>query len=112
MKKENTFKQAVGFIRGINIREGLKYESLVKNLPMILLISFLALVYIWNRHSANRHIVELQKTQNELKEYNWEFASAKKELNNKSMQSEVARMVRPIGLEEISEPPIKIYIAE
>lgn len=99
-------------IKRINVREWFRYENLVRNIPMLLLLTFLAVFYIWNRHSAHRHVVEYNRLQNELKEANWEFASVKKELNNKSMQTEVSRLVEPLGLEELITPPYKILVPD
>lgn len=86
----------------------LRYDNIVRNIPMVLLLTGLAIVYIWNRHSAHRQMRELQTIRQTLQEKSWEYATLKKELNNKSMQTEVSRMVRPLGLEELTTPPYKI----
>lgn len=109
MKGKPNLKAA---LKRINVREWFRYENLVRNIPMLLLLTALAIFYIWNRHSAHRHVVELNHIQSELKEANWEFASAKKELNNKSMQTEVSRGVESLGLRELSTPPYKILVSD
>lgn len=86
----------------------LEYNNIVRHVPMILLLAVLAVLYIWNRHSAHRQMRELQTIRQSLQEKSWEYATLKKELNNKSMQTEVSRMVRPLGLEELTTPPFKI----
>ena len=109
MSGKSNFKAA---LKRINVREWFRYDSLVRNVPMLLLLTCLAIFYIWNRHSAHRHVVELNKIQNELKEANWEFASVKKELNNRSMQTEVSHQVEPLGLQELITPPYKILLSD
>lgn len=88
----------------------LRYDNIVKHLPMILLLGVLAIIYIWNQHSAHRQLRELQSIQKGLKELSWEYATLKKDLNNKSMQTEVSAMVRPLGLQELTVPPVKIKV--
>lgn len=90
----------------------LRYDNIVRNIPMVLLLTVLAIAYIWNRHSAHRQLRELQTIRKSLQEKSWEYATLKKELNNKSMQTEVSRMVRPLGLEELTTPPYKIKITD
>ncbi len=96
------------FVKGLHPRTLLSYDKLVGNIPMVALLTLLAIMYIWNRHHAHRQMRELQDLKKELQELHWEHASLKKELNNKSMQTEVSRMVQPLGLEELREPPYKI----
>lgn len=90
----------------------LQYDSIVRNIPMVLLLTGLAILYIWNHHSAHRQMRELQTIRKTLQEKSWEYATLKKELNNKSMQTEVSRMVRPLGLEELTSPPYKIKTSD
>lgn len=90
------------------LKEALSFDSLVRHMPMVLLLTMLALIYIWNQHSAHRQMMELARIKKELQEYNWEFSTARKELNNRSMQSEVARLVAPMGLRELTTPPYKL----
>jgi uncharacterized protein (DUF3084 family) len=106
---KNIFKAGFKGLRAFNLRDQFSYEGLVGNLPMIFLLAFLGIVYIGNRHKATSNLMELNRIQKELKEAKWEFSTAKKELNNKSMPSEVARMVKPLGLQEMDKPPFKIY---
>ncbi len=93
---------------GFRLKDLFQYERIVRNISMLLLLMFLALLYIWNRNAAYREMLEVEKTQKELKELNWQFISLKKELNNKSMQTHVARSVEKLGIENRAEPPYKI----
>jgi len=90
------------------LKDLFQYDRIVQNLGMLLLLVLLAVLYIWNRNAAYREMLEVEKTRKELKELNWEFISVKKELNNKSMQTHVARSVSPMGIENRPEPPYKI----
>lgn len=94
--------------KGFGLKALFQYDRIVRNIPMLLLLMLLALLYIWNRNAAYREMLEVEKTQKELKELNWQFISLKKELNNKSMQTHVARNVKGLGIENRAEPPFKI----
>lgn len=87
-------------------------EQVVKQLPFVLFLSFLAIVYIANRYHAERILRETTSLQTELKELRSEQISITSELMRLSQQSEVARLVREqnLGLKESVEPPKKIMI--
>lgn len=102
--------QAKNWMERLSIKRLFSYNNILSNLPFLLYLAMLAVLYIWNSHSAQRNLREMNKLQNELVEYNWEFTSAKSEQNNRTKQSEVSEMVEPLGLKEIVAPPYKIVI--
>lgn len=88
------------------------YGNIMKNLPFLMFLFLLAIFYIWNGHKGEKHQKELNIIQEELVEYEWEFNTTTSELNNISMQSEVAKMVNSLQLVELDEPPNKIRVEE
>jgi len=84
----------------------------VKQLPFIIFLTFLAILYITNRYHAERVVRETVKMQHEVKELRFESIATASDLMYISKQSEVARMVqkKKLGLEELVEPPSKIVI--
>jgi len=84
----------------------------VNQVPFIIFITFLAILYIANRYHAERVVRETVKIQNEVKELRFESITTAADLMYISKQSEVARMVQEkgLGLEELVEPPSKIVI--
>lgn len=83
-------------------------RRIIKWIPFLLFLVFLGVIYIGNHHLAERNIRELAKTETELNQLRWEHVSLKSELDQRSKQSEVAKLVQSLGLKEITEPPIKI----
>ncbi len=81
------------------------FDYYARNLSYILFLSFLALVYIWNRHSAERNIMRMNRLKNQLTELHWQYTTSKSQLNRKSMESEVVRLVEPLGLRSLTSPP-------
>jgi hypothetical protein len=84
----------------------LNYQSLVRQLPFILFLTGLAVVYIYNGHYADKTIRNISKTAKEVKELQYEYKTVKSEVLYKSKQSELVKAVEPLGLKELIEPPM------
>ena len=85
-------------------------EAATEMLPFIIFVSVLAMVYIGNRHFAEKNIRNIDKLSKEVKELSWDFKTIKADLMLKSTQTEVAKQVDTLGLKEPIEPPRKIVI--
>ena len=84
----------------------INYQLIVKNLPFFLFLSVLAVVYIYNGHYSDKIIKSISKTNRELREMQYEYKTLKSELMFRSKQTEVARAVEPLGLKELTTPPV------
>ena len=71
---------------------------ILKNLPYVLFLSFLAIVYIANAHYAEKQIRQIQALQQEVKDLKREYNSLKSEIMFKSRLSEVGDDVESLGL--------------
>ena len=71
---------------------------LVENVRFMLFLAFLALLYITNSRYADHTMIEINKMQKELKELRWSYMNSKSQLMYKSKQTEVAKLVAPLGL--------------
>ncbi|MCI5080059.1 MAG: hypothetical protein MRY78_00120 [Saprospiraceae bacterium] len=80
-------------------------EAVLKNLPFIAFLGFLAMIYIANARLAERNVRHIQILQRELKEMRWMYMALKSENMYNSMQSEVAENVKEIGLQENRRKP-------
>lgn len=87
-------------------------DRVVRQLPFILFVTFLIILYIGNRYHAEKTIRRTQELQTELKELRARAISTASELEFISRQSEVAKLVdeKQLGLKEAVEPPIKITV--
>ena len=86
----------------------LNYHWIVKNMPFFLFLSLLAVIYIYNGHYAEKKIKDINKTARELKELQYEYKTVKSELMFQSKQSEIVKAVEPLGLKELTQPPMRI----
>jgi hypothetical protein len=84
----------------------LRYQWMIRNLPYFLFLTFLAVIYIYNGHYADRVVRDIGKTGRELQELQYEFKSLKSEVMFRSKQSELAKAVEPFGLKPLSSPPL------
>ena len=103
-----------GFLKELLDGSLLTREVVVKQLPYIIFVTFLAVLYIGNRYHAEKVVRNTTELQNEIKELRAESISIAAELMDISRQSEVARLVdkKGLGLKESMEPPKKIYLEE
>ncbi len=88
-------------------------DTVVRQLPFVLFITFLIILYIGNRYHAEKVIRQTMELQTELKELRARAISTASELEFISRQSEVFKLVedKGLGLEEAVEPPMKITVA-
>ena len=84
----------------------LNYQSVVKQVPFFLFLAFLAVVYIYNGHHADKLARDITKTTRELKELQYEYKTVKGEVLFRSKQSELVKAVAPLGLKELTAAPV------
>jgi hypothetical protein len=81
---------------------------MVKSIPFYFFIAAIALIYIANGHYADKTMREINKTEKNLKEMEYEFKTAKQEVIFRSKESELAKAVEPLGLKPLTVPPLRI----
>ena len=90
----------------IRWRPGLSYRWIMKNIPFFLFLAALAVIYIYNGHYADKVVRDINRTNKELKELQYEYKTLKSEVMFRSKQSELAKAVEPFGLKELTTPPV------
>ena len=96
-KKEKEFRW--------NWKKVLNYQSIVKQVPFLFYLAFLAVIYIYNGHMADKTVRKINATAKEVKELQWEYKSLKSEVMFRSKPSELAKALQPLGLNELQESP-------
>src|SRR5260370_36110587 len=84
----------------------LNYQSIVKQVPFFLFLAFLAVLYIYNGHYADKTIRNINQTAKEVKELQYEYKTVKSEVMFRSKQSELVKAVEPLGLKELTVAPV------
>jgi hypothetical protein len=84
----------------------LNYQSIVKQVPYLLFLAALAVVYIYNGHSADKLVRRTSKASRELKDLQSEYKSVTGDVLLRSRQSELVEAVKPLGLQPLTTEPI------
>lgn len=84
----------------------------VKYLPQVMFGMLIVLFYIGNTHYAERTIRKIDKVKRETEDLRADYTTLKSDYMEASKQSEVARNVLPLGLEESKTPPFQIIVKE
>ena len=87
-------------------------EGIVKQMPFVLFLSVLVILYIANRYQAEKIVRESVRVKKERNELRSEHISIAAELMQDSKQSLVTKRVNwfQLGLVENTEPPIKLLV--
>ncbi len=92
-------------------------DSIFKNgiplnyLPYILFVMALGIFYIGNNHYTEKTVRKVTKTEREVQDLKADYRTLQADYMHARLQSEVAKRVKPFGLNESSIPPKKIIIA-
>ena len=89
-------------------RKWLYYRWIVKNIPFFLFTALLTVLYIANGHFADKNIRKINATAKHVKEMEFEFKTVKRDVIFRSKESELVKAVEPLGLKELTAPPMKI----
>lgn len=86
----------------------LNYQSVVKQVPFFLFLTFLAVIYIYNGHHADKTMREISRTTREVKELRFEYKALLSEAMFQSKGSELSKKVESLGLKELNTAPAVI----
>jgi hypothetical protein len=109
--KDKQFRSA-GFIKELLSGTMVSEKLILKNIWYVMLITFLAAVYIGNRFHAEKITRESTRLLREVKDLRAESLATSTNLMYASKQSEIFKMVREKGLnlEELKTPPFKLLV--
>jgi hypothetical protein len=109
--KQVSRKVSSTFLKVLN-GDFLTHNSSTKQLPFILFLAIIAILYIANGYYAERTVRQINDANKELKELHSEYITTKSTLMQVSTQSSVARLAaaQVAGLQESKEAPKKIIV--
>lgn len=82
------------------------HKWIVQNIPFFLFLSLLAVLYIYNGHTADKLMRSISKSEKNIKELEYEYKTIKADVIYRSKASELVRAVEPLGLKEPKLPPV------
>lgn len=84
----------------------LSRDSVIKHLPFLFFLTALVIANIGYGYYTDKTAIRINKVSEEISELRSESRAIESELNNKSMQTQVANAVDTLGLEESLVPPV------
>lgn len=109
---EEKVEETQNFIKTIFSPTRISTYLVTKNLPFVAFLMVLTLLYISNRHLAERTVRKIDRLGKEVKELSWDYKSLSAELMKLTTQTEIAKRADTLGLKERLEPPIKLEIVK
>lgn len=92
--------------------EKISYNSIVKNIPFMLFVALLAVLYIANTSRAVSLTREIAKKNKEIKELRWQWLDIQSSLMKATSESELTKRSAAIGLKPLEKPAYEITIKE
>lgn len=106
MAELKTIQQEETTNRRFSWKRLLQYKWVVKNIPFFLFLAFLAVLYIFNGHFSDKLTRKISTSEKNIKELQYEYKTVKSEVIFRSKASELVKTVEPLGLKELTEPPV------
>jgi hypothetical protein len=102
-------QQVARSLTGVIAGTFLTRENVVRQLPFLIFIMVLAMIYIGNSYSAEKLDMTIERIKKENDVLRYEYVLTKSRLTNYSRPPEVARKLQGTGIKESVLPPQKIY---
>ncbi len=106
MAEEKKIKQQEPTNQKTDWKKNLSHKWVVKNIPFFLFLTLLAVLYIYNGHFTDKLILKISTSEKHIKELEYEYKTIKSEVIFRSKASELIKAVEPLGLKELTAPPI------
>jgi len=87
-------------------KKNFSYKWVARNIPFFLFLTTLAVLYIYNGHFTDKLVMKISTTEKHIKELEYEYKTIKSEVIFRSKASELIKAVEPLGLKELTEPPV------
>ena len=97
-------------VKGILEGSFMARNRVIRQLPFLIYLTALGLLYIFNSNLANRTVISINKTKKQIEEQRFEYVNTKSGLTKSSRQTEIAKSLEKIGIKESKTPARKILI--
>ena len=90
--------------------EKLSYNAIVNNMPFMIFLAVLCIIYISNSHRANEIQRDLATQHNLLNEMRWKYLDSKSQLMYVKTETQVINSAKKLGLQPSLLPAYKITV--
>lgn len=90
----------------------ISYFSIVKNMPYLIFLALLAIIYIANNNHAIELVRELDIKKKELKQLRWRYMDLQSRLMYQTSESQLKLKTEALGLKPLKEPAFEIRVKQ
>ena len=106
MTEDNEIKEQPVTSQKLDWKKLISHKWVVRNIPFFLFLTLLAVVYIYNGHYTDKVVLKINTTEKHIKELEYEYKTIKSDVIFRSKASELIKAVEPLGLKELTQPPV------
>lgn len=88
----------------------INYTWIVKHFGFLMFLALLAIIYIANGHWADNTIRDINITQKQVKDLEYEYKNLKSLEMYRSRETQVTQAAAALGLKPATTPPVKLEI--
>ena len=111
MSEEKEIKEQPATSQKLDWKKLVSHKWVVRNIPFFLFLSLLAVLYIYNGHYTDKLVLKISTTEKQIKELEYEYKTIKSDVIFRSKASELIKAVEPLGLKELTQPPVVLGAA-
>jgi hypothetical protein len=86
------------------------YKGIVNNMPYLMFVTFLCIIYIANNNRAISMTRSLNEKNKELKELKWRYLDIQSRLMYQTSESQLNLKTEAIGLQPLEKPAFEIKV--
>ncbi|MEP6684055.1 MAG: FtsL-like putative cell division protein [Parafilimonas sp.] len=92
------------------INSTVNYTWIIKHFAFLMFLALLAVIYIANGHWADSTIRDINVTQKQVKDMEYEYKNLKSLEMYRSRESQVTQAAASLGLKPATVPPVKLEL--
>lgn len=90
------------------VQDKISLQTVVKNVPFMLFLAVLAVIYITNNSKAIGLVRDIERTNKTLKELKWEYLDVQARLIYATSESQLTKESLHMGLKPLEKPAFEI----
>jgi len=106
MTDDKEIKEQHAASQKMDWKKVISHKWVVRNIPFFLFLTVLAVLYIYNGHYTDKLILKINTTEKQIKELEYQYKTIKSDVIFRSKASELIEAVKPLGLKELTKPPV------
>ncbi|MBK6633519.1 MAG: hypothetical protein IPG38_03610 [Chitinophagaceae bacterium] len=106
MTEDKEIKEQPATGQKMDWKKMISHKWVVRNIPFFLFLTVLAVLYIYNGHYTDKLNLKINTTEKQIKELEYQYKTIKSDVIFRSKASELIEAVKPLGLKELTKPPV------